>query len=178
MNLKINDEVKSILRLKGIQIKEGIPFLVSTYFGYMPDYIPEDLKRKVYSCNIFTLDYTSNPPKIEWKVPLFEGQVVDNFDWIKDYMDMFKAINPQRRGSRSYALKRMKELFTLHPEIRKEDVMLATREYLSEITDPQYVMLSHKFISNEQGTPLLDRIKERGFTSSNKPTINPFKKII
>ena len=179
MNLKINDEVKSILRTKGIPINEAIPFLICIYFGYDSKYIPEDIKRKIYACNIFTMDY-SKPKELQltWNVSLFEGQVVDSFDWIKEYMDMFKMVNPGRRGSRSYVIRRMKELFSTNPEIRKEDVFSATKKYLSEITDPTYVLQSHTFISNENGTPLLDRIKDmqKNNISSNNPT--PFKKII
>ena len=179
MNLKINDEIKSILRLKGIPVNEGVPFLISLYFGYDSKYVPDDLKRKVYSCNIFTMDY-DKPIGLQmvWSVPLFEGQTVDKFDWIKEYMDMFKMVNPTRRGTRSYVIKRMKDLFSTNPEVRKEDVFAATKKYLSEITDPTYVLASHTFISNENGTPLLDRIKDMqaNTTSSNSQT--PFKKII
>ena len=43
---------------------------------------------------------------------------------------MFSKINTKRRGDRSYVLKYMKELFTNYPDIRKEEVLEATKQYL------------------------------------------------
>ena len=182
MSLEINEEVKSILKAKGISLTEGIPFLLSTYYEYFPSYFPDKLKRKIYSTNIFTFEYeVGESPKLVWKVPLFKGQAVDHFDWITQFMDMFGKINPDRRGARSYVVDRMKKLFAKYPDIRKDEVLDATRHYLNTVENPIYVLKSHKFISNTQGTPLLDTIMElrdKKISSSSNININPFKKII
>ena len=91
---------------------------------------------------------------------------------------MFSKINTKRRGDRSYVLKYMKELFTNYPDIRKEEVLEATKQYLSEIENPIYLMKSHKFIKNIDGTPLLDRILYMRETKGNVNNNNSFRKII
>lgn len=184
MNLEINEEVKSILKSKGISINQGVPFLLSVYFNYMPSYIPEELKKGIYASNIFTLDYNENQavgkPNIKWNVPLFQGQEGTTFNWIKEYMDIFGEVNSKRRGSRSYVNKRMRELFMKNPDIRQEEVLEAARYYADNIEDPMYIITSHKFISNNEGTPLLDLIHTLREKKSinNGEVVNPFKRII
>lgn len=180
MNLEINEEVKSILRSKGISQHEGIPFLLSVYFKYIPSYIPVELKRRIYSTNILTIDYgaDSKDPEIIWNIPLFKNQSINKFDWIKEYMDKFGAVNSRRRGTRSYVEKRMRDLFSKNPDIRKEEVLKAVDHYISTLDNPMYIISSHKFISNEQGTPLLDLIMDLRVTDNEEHVLNPFKRII
>ena len=179
MNLVINPEIKEILKDKGISLKDGIPILLGIYFNYKADYFPSDLIKKILSCKIVTVNYENSKTNIVWNVPVFEGQkTMDSFDWIKDFMDMFSKINTKRRGDRSYVVKYMKELFTNYPDIRKEEVLEATKQYLSEIENPIYLMKSHKFIKNIDGTPLLDRILYMRETKRNVNSNNSFRRII
>ena len=177
MNLKINQEVKDRLQEKGIPLKEGIPVLLSIYFGYNPTYIPKSLKIDVLSTNIVNIDYESN--SYTWNVTLFEGQE-EEFGWVTEFMDMFKNVNKDRRGLKSTALKRMKKLFSTYPDIRKDEVFEATREYINSVKDPMFIMTSHKFISNEQGEPLKDYIDELRSNKKESSQVknNPFRRII
>lgn len=177
MNLLINKEIKQLLKEAGISINDGIPVLLSIYFNLKPDYLPQDLVRKVLSAKIVTMNYKDGTSEIEWVVPLFQGEVKSTFDWIGEFMDLFSAVNTERRGIRSYVEKYMRKLFAENPDIRKDEVFSATKAYISEVDNPMYLMKSHKFISNRDGTPLLDKIIEMR-ENQTKHIENPFKRII
>lgn len=177
MSLKINEEVKKELQSKGIPLKDGLPVLLSIYFNLEPEYIPKELKVKVLSTNIVSIDYESDT--IVWNTSLFDGQE-NNFEWIEEYMEMFKSVNKDRRGLKSSVLKRMKKFFMTYPDIRKDEVMEATSSYLKTIENPTYCITSHKFISNEHGEPLKDWVDEIRKSKTNKPEYspNPFTRLI
>ena len=45
----------------------------------------------------------------------------------------------------------MKRFFSKYPNYRKDDIMKATRAYLSTVTDPKYCKKSHRFIYEDSG---------------------------
>lgn len=152
LKVEVNSEIKEVLRSKSISLHDGIGYLICLHFGVNPSYIPEDLKRKVLASGIISKDYSSNT--FIWKIGLFE-ETQTGFEWISDWMDLFKAVNPDRRGAKSQVLKRMKTFFANNPTIRKEDVFEATKYYLGSLNDPRYCKSAHKFIREQDGTSLL-----------------------
>lgn len=163
-NLTINSQVKNIFRTKGVPMEDGLSYLVMLYYGLNPTYIPSDLERKVLSCGIVTKDYETG--LIVWKVSLFEEQE-DGFEWISDWMDSFKRVNPERRGTKAYVLKRMKQFFVNNPAVRKDDVIEATNKYLSTVSNPTYCKKSHKFIYEADGSSMLGDYVEQIKNSRN-----------
>lgn len=144
--MKINDEIQKILKEYNIPKGDGICYLLSLHFGYSPSYIPDKLKHKINSSGIVKPDKTG----LKWKTPLFEGGQTA-FDWVKtEYVVMFKNRNPDKGGKVREATERMKKLFAENPEIRKEEVIEATRMYLSN-TDPKYIRFPHFFIKKNSG---------------------------
>lgn len=75
----------------------------------------------------------------------------DSWDWVKtEYVALFKAKNPAKGKHAREATARMKKLFAANPEIRKEDVLLTTKLYLSQ-TDSRYIRFPHFFLKKGQG---------------------------
>lgn len=177
MSLKINDKIKKELQDKGILLNDGIPVLLTIYFNYKPTYAPPELIRKILSTNIINVDYSTGT--YTWNTSLFEGQE-ENFSWIEEYMELFKVVNKDRKGLRSSVMKNMKKLFMNYPDVRKDEVMKATEEYIKTVDNPQFLISGHKFISNKDGEPLKDYIDELRASKVNKPEYasNPFNKII
>ena len=147
-----NTEVKDILTRHNISLHDGITYLLCVYYGTDPSYIPQELERKVLTTNIVTKDYESN--EIKWNYPLFEEQET-GFEWVSEWMDLFKAVNPERRGSKADVLRRMKRFFMNNPSVRKDDVFKATQNYLKTISEPMYCKKSHKFIYEIDGSSML-----------------------
>lgn len=162
IKLEINTEVRRIFNSKGISIHDGMAYLLCLYYGIEPSYIPESLERKVLACGIVTKDYSSDT--VVWKIPLFNEQET-GFEWIGDWMDLFKKVNPERRGTKQFVLTRMKRFFVNNPSIRKDEVFSATEHYLKTVDNPKYCKKSHKFIYEQDGSSMLfdyvDQLKRK-----------------
>ena len=75
----------------------------------------------------------------------------DPWAWVKDeYCAMFKAKNPTKGGKVRESVARMKKMFSAMPEMRKEDVILTTKLYLSQ-TDSRFIRFPHYFLKKGQG---------------------------
>lgn len=76
----------------------------------------------------------------------------DPWNWVKtEYVALFKAKNPDKGGHIKESVARLKKMFAANPEIRKEDVILTTKYYLSQ-TDSRYIRLPHYFLKKGTGT--------------------------
>lgn len=165
IKVEVNSAIKQALKTKNISIHDGISFLLCLYYGVQPSFIPKELERKILASGIVTKDYSND--EIKWLIPLFE-ETITGYEWISSWMDMFKAINPDRRGVKKEVLTRMKKFFINNPAIRKEDVVEATKLYLKGVDNPKYCKKSHKFIYEIDGTSMLldyveqsNKLKER-----------------
>lgn len=75
----------------------------------------------------------------------------DPWAWVKDeYCALFKAKNPSKGGKVRESVARMKRMFSAMPEMRKEDVILTTKLYLSQ-TDSRFIRFPHYFLKKDQG---------------------------
>lgn len=75
----------------------------------------------------------------------------DPWAWVKsEYCDLFKAKNNNKGGKVRESTARMKKMFSSMPEIRKEDVILTTKLYLSQ-TDSRFIRFPHYFLKKGQG---------------------------
>lgn len=145
--MKLNENIKPVLESFGIIYEEAIPYLLSLYFGFNPDYIPDYIKQKVNITKI--VEYSGN--EFKWNIPLFEGmEPVDNrWSWvITEYIALFAKIG--KGTNKREALTRMKRLFATNPDIRKEEVLGATEMYLYN-TESKFVRLPHYFIEKGVG---------------------------
>ncbi len=144
--MNINEEILEILTEFKIQKDDGICYLISLFYDYKPSYIPISFMIKMNTTGIYAEDKGS----IKWNVPLFEGQETA-FEWVKkEYVQMFKDANADRGGHVREATSLLKKLFAKNPDIRKEDVLGATRMYLLN-TDTKFVMYPHYFIQKGVG---------------------------
>lgn len=150
--LIVNSTINEKLTAKRIPIHDGLVYLLCLHYSLDPSYISEELKRKVLASGIATIEYPSGT--VKWNIPLFEEQEI-GFEWISEWMDLFKAVNSGRRGVKAEVLKRMKRFFANNPSVRKDDVFRATNKYLGEVSNPVYCKKSHKFIYEIDGTSML-----------------------
>ena len=152
IRVEVNSEIRKILANKTIPIHDGVGFLLCLYYGVHPSYVPKELERRILACGIVSKDYSTD--EVIWIVPLFEETII-GFEWIGDWMDLFKAVNPGRRGVKSEVLRRMKTFFMNNPTVRMQDVMEATKLYLKSVEEAKYCKKSHKFIAEGDGTSML-----------------------
>lgn len=157
--MEINIRILEIFEEVKIHKADGICYLLSLFYGYEPSYIPDYIKIKMNMTKI----YTNLDGNLHWNVPLFEGQTTA-FDWVKtEYAPLFKEANPDRGGKIRESVARMKKLFAKNPDVRKEDVIGATKMYLFN-TDYNYIRFPHYFIEKGVGadktSDLLDWVEK------------------
>jgi len=172
-NININSEVINLLKEEKVNVEDGISILTILYYNLKPSFIPEILLNKVLSLGIIDKDYTTNT--LIWKKPLFEESVT-GFEWVTEWMDLFKKVNPERRGTKADVIRRMKKFFVNNPSIRTDEVFEATKTYLRSLGDSQYCKKSHKFIYEQDGTSMLLQFieakkEEKEFGSLNEDMI-------
>ena len=164
--MKINDEILEILSEVKIQKDDGICYLLSLFYGYKPEFIPDSFKQKMNITGI----YQEDKGTIKWNVPLFEGQQTA-FEWVKDYCQLFKDANSLRAGHVREATALLKKLFATNPELRKDDIINATKMYIRN-TDPKYIMMPHYFIQKGIGasktTTIFDWIEKYQLTKEQE----------
>lgn len=175
--MKFNPQIKDIFVQNNINYDEGMLYLLSIYFNLNIDEKKfEESIKQVNFTKIVERNYSTIPFSIVWNVPLFEGMQTNIlWEWVTDYRNMFKNIRPDRASTINICLARMKNFFSTHPSVRKEDVMEATRMYLSTVKDPAYLVSAHYFIKKDKGIneaskleEFLDILSERSKTVSIK----------
>lgn len=152
----INPDIKFELEKYKIDYDEGVTCLLSIYYDCVPSYIPQTLLLKVLATGIVIKNSDNS---YTWKLALFETQEI-NFAWVADYRQAFKKFNPDRAGSLSTCIIRMKKFFAENPHVRVEDVRGATNMYFRSVKDPQFLITSHKFIYDGSGLSRNSHLEE------------------
>lgn len=159
----INEQIKEILKEFKINENDGILYLIGLHYNLNSTLFSDEFTAKICLTGIFHNDATG----LNWRIPLFENQETQ-WDWVKtEYMALFKSVNTTRTGNNRDCIARFKKLFSKYPEIRKDDVIQATKLYLSE-SNPEFIRTSHYFIEKGVGASKssdllewIDRYKEK-----------------
>jgi len=173
----MNQELINILSKYNIRVDEAMPYLLSLYYGYNPSYIPKELIKKIHISKIVEFDFSMKV--IHWNIPLFEEQETE-FGWVKtEYLELFRPLGKATNLKESII--RMKSLFAKHPEIRKDEILGATRMYITN-TDNKFVRLPHYFIEKGVGVSKTNDILEwinkyREYTEVTEET-NHFNRLL
>jgi len=165
--MTVNEQILEVFKEFKIFPSNGICYLIALYHGYDPTYIPDLLKQKVNATGIISV----KDKNIHWNIPLYENQVTA-FEWVKtEYVAMFKAANSDKGGNVRESISRMKKLFAKNPDVRKDDVIGATRMYLLN-TDVRFIRNPHYFIEKGVGvnktSDILDWIDKYKLTKNQQ----------
>lgn len=147
--MNFNPEVIEILKSYKINRDKGLLFLLGVYYELDVETLcSEEVIKSMALTKIVEKDYKTNT--IQWNIPLFQG-IESSFEWVKDWIEPFGKVNPERKGNYRDALARMKDFFKKYPEYRKDDVYKARDFYFKTLNNPKFCMHSHKFIFDGQG---------------------------
>ena len=143
--MEINQQIRDLLDSFGINQEDGLSYLLSVYFECRPSYTPTILIQKLNATNILGIGASR---ELIWNIPLFVASVEADgkWDWVKAWNQSFGDINPKRKGSDKDCIIRMKKFFAENPEVRKEDVIGATKLYFNSLSSRDYLTSSHYFI--------------------------------
>jgi len=146
--MKINIQIRAILDTYNIPVEDGIAYLLSIYFNCRPSYTPPLLVQRMNVTNILGIDANR---EVMWHVPLFEENSHTKWDWVKEWNQEFGNINKKRKAPDKDCITRMKAFFADNPDVRKEDVIGATKMYFRTLSNAEYLISSHYFISKGVG---------------------------
>src|ERR1700749_1882732 len=121
--MNFNPEVIDLLKSHKINRSQGLLCLLAYYYELdLETTISDEVIKAINLTKIVGKDYATGTTN--WIIPLFAGADIA-FDWVKDWMEAFGRVNPERKGSYRDAVTRMKDFFRKYPEYRKEDVYKA-----------------------------------------------------
>lgn len=147
--MKINPQIAQALEQFNISKEDGVSYLLSVYFDCRPSYTPPILVQKINTTNILGI---SKDKEILWNIPLFTNEEdSDKWNWVIEWNAQFTHINSTRRVPDKDVIKRMKAYFADNPDVRKEEVIGATKLYIGTVTSATYLISAHYFISKGVG---------------------------
>lgn len=158
--MQINKRLKEIFEEYSINYDEGILYLLAVFFNLKIDEEKfEETIKKVNFAKIVERDYDF--VTVKWNISLFDEQnIEDDWEWVVTWRNLFKNIKPDRAGTLNMCLARMKQFFASHPSVRKDDVMEATKMYLSTVNDPNYLTSAHYFIKKDKAANEQSKLQE------------------
>jgi hypothetical protein len=157
--MKINEEIKERIRDLGIPLNDGLAYLLAVYFNCVPSTTSLVLVKQMSVTKILSL---STDKQVSWNIPLFVNQVKeDKWDWvISEYRELFRQVNSLRSGPKSSCISRMKKFFQENPEVRKDDVIGATKMYIRNLTSSDYITSAHYFIFKGTGANKISGLED------------------
>lgn len=170
--MNINPEIEKILSNFNIPVKKGILYLLGIFHNLIDspenDPFEESVGKQINLTKIVIRD-SETPGNVIWNVPLYDGQTsyMDrSWEWVQAWRELFGKLRSDAIGSKQDCLKKMKKYFAEHPEVRKDDVLLATEMYLTDFRlgkqNVQYLQRADYFISKivkaEGGTQYSSRL--------------------
>jgi hypothetical protein len=157
----INPKLKEIFQQFNIDYTEGVLYLTAVFYQLpINENLVKALDTTIKQVNISKVidrDYKNHT--IIWNEPLFNTQETQ-WGWVEEYRKLFRSVRPDRAGTSISCTKRMKEYFKDNPSVRKDDVMEATRLYLKELTNPDYLQGADYFIKKGVGAAVTSKLTE------------------
>ena len=146
MSRKINPALIKKLEESKVNTSLALYYLFSLYHNISIS-VSRSVIRRVNMLGI--VDYDMTEKKIIWKLPFYSPIVEstkETRDWVKEYQNLFRDINAERRGSRQTCINRFSKIMSEHPELTPDVILKVTEFYIARLHDPMYIKKSHKFI--------------------------------
>ena len=152
-----NKKVIEIINECGFELDDVLNYLVSLHFNLNPTYIPELVKKQTNLTGILQRDYTKGT--VVWTVPLFDSKPSislvsedTKWEWVHtEYRKLFMEIKGIAGGDKKGCITKMKKFFSENPEVRKDQVLLAAKMYITDFAngtnDPKFMQRADYFIS-------------------------------
>lgn len=161
INPEIRERLKEVNILNYEDTSDAFLYLFAIYYELSTDTIDKRVINTVNIAKIVERDYSNKI--LVWNIKLFKSElepVDENWDWVNtEYRQLFKNINPNRAGDKAGTLNKMKKYFSLHPIIRKDEIIDAAKMYIQlEIVNQSkenYLTSADYFISKQ-----LDGVKQ------------------
>lgn len=157
--MEINDEILNRLENISVPKEDALSYIISLYFGCVPSTTSEKVKVQVSMLGIYQIEKNA----FLWNMPLFKHEIKDEgkWDWvINEYREIFKSIKSSRGGPKKSCVSRMKKFFSDNPDVRKEEIIAATKLYIGILDSKDYITSAHYFIYKGIGSNQVSKLEE------------------
>lgn len=154
LNPEIRERLKEVNILNYEDTSDSLLYLLAIYYELSTDTINTAVINQVNIAKIVEKDY--NNKCLIWNIKLFKSEIGEadkDWDWVTtEYRKKFSDLNPIKRGDKQGTITKMKKYFSLHPEVRKDDILRAADTYinneiLSKGGNTTFLMQADYFIS-------------------------------
>jgi hypothetical protein len=166
-NPKVHEKLREHNIEAGIEENEALLYLLSAYYNVPVQSTPTDIVRKVNLTKIVERDYETPNSLPKFNIDLFDKdeQVNEAWEWVdKEYRALFAKVRMDAKGDKNGCVTKMMKFFALHPEIRKDDVLTATKLYIDPFLANQqnvkYMQRADYFISKTVDGSKLSRLEQ------------------
>jgi len=154
MNLTLNPEIKKTLKKYKINVDEALCYLFCLRNGLSIDHISVNTAKQVNeTCDFFEKDF-DDPENIVWKIKFYVEDTLNKIDWVDDFREKFRTINPTRGGTYKEVHKRLIKFYKEN-EFDKQEILGGVDLYIEDMIkakqDPKFLKSAHKFIYEGHG---------------------------
>ena len=158
--MKINKQILDTLKQCGLPEGDVIPILIAYYLGHdLPSYLPENVAIAINKTGI--VEQNGDTKELIWKVPLIEGHD-PRWEWVHKENQILIEPYKYHNKWKGECIKRMKRLFAANPDLRKKNVLLATKSYIETSlrtgTQAIHIKRPHNFLWKGQGVNLENEV--------------------
>ena len=154
------EQLKQVMNTFNIDYDEGVLYLLSIYFGLQINEVRfEKTIKQINFSKIVEFDFENDC--IKWNIKLFKEEKNENeWEWLEEYRSLFISIRKDCGGSLTAIKERMKEFFKKNKNTTKEDVIAATKMYLRNVNDIQYLQQADYFIKKGTGSNITSKLEQ------------------
>lgn len=174
--MEFNKELTDVLDDYGINRNEALTVLLILYYNieYNNQIFNDSMIKTLSQLNFIRYDFQEK--KYFLTVPLFGTSTSD--EWVKEYMNKFAKVNPERRGDKQSVIKNYSKLQQEYKDVSTDDILKATDIYLASLKrqgKEQYCKKSHKFLwDRDNGYEIityLEMLKNKPNAASNSNSL-------
>lgn len=152
--LTLNPEISNTLKKYNIDVDEALCYLFCLRNELSIDHIStQTIKQVNETCDFFEKDFDDND-NIKWKIKFYVEDSLEKLNWVDEFRNKFKQVNPTRAGTYKDVHKRLTK-FLKENDFTKNQILGAVDTYLEDMVrhgvDPKFVKSAHKFIYEGQG---------------------------
>lgn len=162
--MTLNPQITKTLKKYHIDVSEALCYLFCLRNELEIDHISvQTVKQVNETCDFFEKDY-ENAENIKWKIPFYVEDTLQKIEFVEDFREKFKRVNPTRNGVYNEVKKRLIRFMKENEDYNKDIILGAVDKYLDTMmrhkTDPTYIKSAHRFIFDGKGKEKSSMLKK------------------
>lgn len=168
--MEINREIKQLLKEHNENVNEALTILLVIYYKLEKGNLIMNDRYITTLSNLGIIGYDFAKSEYVFKMPLFveeedlpKEQInhILSEEFVLEYIDKFKAVNPTRRASKLSVRDRFEKLLKNFHDVTEDEIMKAVDMHIAELSSPNYLKQADYFIwKQNEGFNIMRYIEE------------------